>query len=250
MTSSPQTCGLLVEPLDASFGAVVRGVDLNQIDDAGSAALHACWLKYSLLVLPGQFLRRDAQIALGRRFGPLELELAEIGNVKRDSSLRQREDTHDDVVGILKGNEGWHADSTYMPVMAQGAVFSAQQVPASGSQTQFADMCAAYDALDAATRARVETLTARHSLYYSQSKIGHKVDKPGAKGDYMGYGFHDKGVPLRPLVKVHPETGRKSLVIGRHAHAVSGLTEAESETLLTELNEFACQPPRVHAHHW
>ena len=75
---------------------------------------------------------------------------------------------------VLKGNMGWHADSTYMPVQAKGAVFSAQVVPGSGGQTGWADMRAAYDALDDAMRARVEGLSAHHSLHYSQSKLGHK----------------------------------------------------------------------------
>ena len=81
-------------------------------------------------------------------------------------------------------------------------------------------------------------------MYYSQAKIGHDVE-PGA-----GYGFHLKPPPLRPLVKVHPETGRKSLFIGRHAYGVPGLDEAESERLLTDLLIFACQAPRTYLHNW
>jgi alpha-ketoglutarate-dependent taurine dioxygenase len=109
--------------------------------------------------------------------------------------------------------------------------------------------CAAYDALDAATRAKVEGLSAHHSLYYSQSKLGHD---PKAKpaSEYSGYGFHDGPVPLRPLVKTHPETGRKSLAIGRHAHAVPGLDDTESERFLEGLVDFACQPPRTWRHTW
>lgn len=66
----------------------------------------------------------------------------------------------------------------------------------------------------------------------------------------MGYGLDQEGAPLRPLVKVHPETGRKTLTIGRHAHAIPGLSEAESEELLDDLVEFACQPPRTYHHKW
>jgi alpha-ketoglutarate-dependent taurine dioxygenase len=236
-----------IAPLDATFGAVVTGFRLADLDDAAWQDLHAAWLEYALLVFPGQHLRRDQQIAFARRFGPLEFEMAAISNVRSDGSLRIEKD-NDDVMKILKGNMGWHADSTYMPVQAKGAVFSAEVVPTVGGQTGFADMRAAYDALDDARKARVERLQAHHSLHYSQSRLGHETRK--SDGEYSGYGLHDGPVPLRPLVKTHPETGRKSLLIGRHAHAIPGLEPAESEAFLQELVDFACQRPRIYHHDW
>jgi alpha-ketoglutarate-dependent taurine dioxygenase len=237
-----------IAPLDASFGAVVTGLALPTLDDAVFRALHAAWLDYALLIFPGQHLTREQQIDFARRFGPLEFDLAPISNVKSDGSLRNEAD-NDDVIKVLKGNMGWHADSTYMPVQAKGAVFSALVTPPAGGQTGWADMRAAFDALDDATRAEVERLSAHHSLYYSQSKLGHD---PAAKAasEYSGYGFHDGPVPLRPLVKTHPETGRKSLLIGRHAHAIPDMADAESERFLDELVGFACQPPRTYHHSW
>ena len=236
-----------IAPLDATFGAVVTGVKLADLDDAAWRDLHAAWLEYALLVFPGQHLRRDQQIAFARRFGPLEFEMAAISNVRSDGTLRIEKD-NDDVMKILKGNMGWHADSTYMPVQAKGAVFSAEVVPSIGGQTGFADMRAAYDALDEARKAHVDRLQGHHSLHYSQSKLGHETKK--ADGEYSGYGLHDGPVPLRPLVKTHPETGRKSLLIGRHAHAIPGMEPAESERFLQELIDFACQPPRIYHHDW
>lgn len=236
-----------IAPLDATFGAVITGVKLVDLDDAGWRDLKAAWLDYALLVFPDQHLKRDQQIAFARRFGPLEFEMAAISNVRSDGTLRVEQD-NDDVMKILKGNMGWHADSTYMPVQAKGAVFSAEVVPTVGGQTGFADMRAAYDALDDARKERVEQLQAHHSLHYSQSKLGHQTKK--ADGEYSGYGLHDGPVPLRPLVKVHPETGRKSLLIGRHAHAIPGMDPAESEQFLQELIDFACQRPRIYHHDW
>ncbi|GGC48682.1 TauD/TfdA dioxygenase family protein [Chelatococcus reniformis] len=235
-----------VQPLDATFGATVTGVKLAEIDDAQWSELYEAWLNYALLVFPEQHLGRDQQVAFARRFGDLEFDMAPISNVKADGTVRGDVDT-DGVVKILKGNMGWHADSTYMPLQAKGAVFSAEIVPTTGGHTGFADMRAAYDALDDATRDRIEGLSAYHSLHYSQSKLDHK-HKEG--DEYGGYGFHDGPVPLRPLVKVHPETGRKSLLIGRHAHAIPGLDPAESEQLLADLITFACQEPRIYHHDW
>lgn len=236
-----------VEPLDATFGAVVTGLKLTAIDEATWRDLHATWLEYALLIFPGQYLRREEQIAFANRFGKLEFDIIAISNVKSDGSLRD-EAVNDDVMKILKGNMGWHADSTYMPVQAKGAVFTAEVVPSVGGQTGWADMRAAYDALDGRRRAMVEGLSAYHSLHYSQSKLGHQTKQHD--GEYNGYGLHDGPVPRRSLVKVHPETGRKSLLIGRHAHNIPGMDPAESEAFLEDLVAFACQPPRVYHHDW
>jgi alpha-ketoglutarate-dependent taurine dioxygenase len=238
---------LTIEPVDATFGAVVTGFRVTELDDVAFQALYAAWLKYALLIFPGQNLTREQQIAFAKRFGPLEFEMTALSNVKEDGTLRLEKD-NDDRMKVLKGNMGWHADSTYMPVQAKGAVFCAEIVPTIGGRTGWADMRAAYDALDEPMRAKVERLAAHHSLHYSQSKLGHDPKK--ADGEYSGYGFHDGPVPLRPLVKTHPETGRKSLLIGRHAHNIPGMDKAESERLLDGLVAFACQPPRTYHHAW
>jgi alpha-ketoglutarate-dependent taurine dioxygenase len=237
--------GFEIKPLDATFGAVVTGLKLAALDEATWRELHATWLEYALLIFPGQHLSRAEQIAFAKRFGPLEFEMAALSNVKADGTLIV--DPDNDILKVLKGNMGWHADSTYMPVQAKGAVFSAEVVPSAGGATGWADMRAAYDALEEDLRAKVESLAAYHSLYYSQSKLGHH---PRKGSEYSGYGFHDGPVPLRPLVKIHPETGRKSLLIGRHAHNIPTMDAAESERFLQELADFACRSPRIYHHNW
>jgi alpha-ketoglutarate-dependent taurine dioxygenase len=238
--------GFAVEPLEATFGAVVTGLELARLEQTAFARLRDAWLEHALLIFPDQHLSNQEQVAFARRFGELEFDLAPISNVRRDGSVRV-DDESDDILAILKGNMGWHADSTYMPVQARGAVFTAHVVPPSGGETGWADMRAAYDALDEETRSRISKLSAYHSLHYSQSKLGHE-QKPD--GEYSGYGFHDEAPPLRPLVKIHPETGRPSLLIGRHAYGIPGMAPLESERLLQSLLDFACQPPRTHHHHW
>jgi alpha-ketoglutarate-dependent taurine dioxygenase len=230
-----------IRPLDASFGATVTGLKLAELSDAQFDRLYRTWLDYALLIFPGQHLTRDEQIAFAKRFGAPEFEIAPISNVRPDGSVRPEDDT-DAVIKVLKGNMGWHCDSTYMPVQAKGAVFTCHVAPDAGGQTGWADMRAAYDALDAATKARIEGLGAHHSLLYSQGKVG--------LGDYTGYGMDQTDPPLRPLVKVHPETQRRCLMVGRHAYGIPGLDPAASERLLQELADFAVQPPRAYHHQW
>jgi alpha-ketoglutarate-dependent taurine dioxygenase len=235
-----------VEPLPATFGAVVTGLKCAELSEADFRALYDVWLDYALLILPGQHLSREQQIAFARRFGPMEFDISPISNVRSDGSLRP-DDASDDVIKVLKGNMGWHQDSTYMPVQAKGAVFTAEVVPDEGGETGFCDMRAAYEALSLATRRRIEGLSAYHSLRYSQGKLGHE-HKAGSA--YSGYGMTVETPPLRPLVKIHPETGRPSLAVGRHAYGIPGLAPEESERLIKELVTFAVQPPRIWHHHW
>jgi alpha-ketoglutarate-dependent taurine dioxygenase len=237
-----------LEPLDATFGAIVRGVELRALDDDTWEALHTAWLEYALLIFPGQFLTRDEQNAFAERFGDLEFPATPISNIGKDGTIHS--EAGDDVVKSLRGNEGWHHDSTYMPLQAKGAVFTAEIVPSEGAATGWADMRAAYEALDDDTCELVADRCAYHSLFYSQGRAGYLPSKQNERGGYDMYGYHELEPSLRPLVKVHPETGRPNLLIGRHAYGIVGMDPAESERLLDRLNEEACQPPRVYHHQW
>ena len=236
-----------IEPLDATFGAVVTGVELRSIGDAAFDALHKTWLEFALLIFPGQFLTKDEQDAFALRFGPLEFKAAAFSNVDADGNVLT--DPDHDVVKSLRGNEGWHHDSTYMPLQAKGSVFTAEVVSTRGGATGWADMRAAYEALDTETQHRLTGMRAYHSLYYSQGRSGNMPTKTEG-GGYDMYGFHDLEPSLRPLVKVHPETGRPNLLIGRHAYGIVGMVEDESEAFLDRLNAEACQRPRIHHHQW
>lgn len=236
-----------IEPVEATFGAVVTGVDLRSVDEAVFDALHRTWLEYALLIFPGQFLTRAEQDAFALQFGPLEFTAVPFSNVDADGKILK--DPDHDVVKSLRGNEGWHHDSTYMPLQAKGSVFTAEVVPSRGGATGWADMRAAYEALDPETQQRLAEMRAYHSLYYSQGRSGYMPTKTEG-GGYDMYGFHDLEPSLRPLVKVHPETGRPNLLIGRHAYGIVGMSESESEAFLDELNAEACQPPRIHHHQW
>ena len=228
---------------------MVTGIELRALTEAQFAGIYQAWLEYALLVFPAQHLADREQVAFARCFGELVpgLELAELSNVKPDGTLRDAPD--DDMMKIIRGNMHWHQDNTYMPLQAKGAVFSARVVPAADGDTAFADMRASYAALDAPTRQRVDGLSAYHSLAHSQRKLGEETK--AEESEYIGYGLDVAEAPLRPLVKVHPETGAPSLAVGRHAYGIPGLQERESEALLDELISFAVSDPaRVYQHRW
>ena len=236
-----------IAPADATLGATVTDVDLAGLDDAAWTRVEDAFHEYGVLIFPGQNLDEDAQIAFAERFGDIEYlrptddKAVSITNRREDGEVFGAEEFR---YKTLRGNEGWHTDSSYMPLAARASVLSAQAVPSWGGETEWADMRAAYDALDDETRARVEGLSAYHSLYQSQAKIGYEIET-GA-----GYGYHTRGAPLRPLVKTHPVTGRKSLFIGRHAFRIPGMEDAEAQALLDDLADRACRPPRVLRHRW
>jgi alpha-ketoglutarate-dependent taurine dioxygenase len=174
---------------------VATGFRIAELDDETFQALYAAWLKYALLIFPGQNLTREQQIAFAKRFGPLEFEMTALSNVKEDGTLRLEKD-NDDRMKILKGNMGWHADSTYMPVQAKGAVFCAEEVPTIGGHTgwgRHARRLRRSGRRD--TRAKIEGLAAYHSLHYSQSKLGHDSRRPTAST--AATACHDGPVPLR-----------------------------------------------------
>ena len=239
---------ITVTPTDATLGAVVTDVDLAKLDDATWEAIHAAFLEHGVLIFPGQNLDEEAQGAFALRFGNIEkltpkqaTPTVQFSNQKPDGTTAQPSDPG---YPLMRGNEGWHTDSTYMPLAAKAAMLMALVVPPEGGETEFADMRAAYDALSPQMQEKLEGLSAHHSLYHSQSKAGYLH-----KTDHL-YGFHDKGAPLRPVIKTHPETGRKSIYTGRHAYGIVGMAPEESEALLDALLEDACQPPRTYRHSW
>jgi alpha-ketoglutarate-dependent taurine dioxygenase len=239
----------LISPLNKTFGAVVTNVRLDDLDAQVFKQIYDAWLEHALLIFPQQHLDKTAQIAFARRFGTLVegLEAAEISNVKPDGSLRDAPD--DDMMKIIRGNMYWHQDNTYMPLQAKGAVFSARVVPREQGDTAFADMRAAWAALDDAMQQRLRSLTAHHSLAHSQRLLGEETKSKDS--EYIGYGLDVENIPLRPLMKAHPETGAPTLAVGRHAYGIPGLTADESQRLISELIEFAVvDERRVYQHRW
>jgi len=140
------------------------------------------------------------------------------------------------------GNMLWHSDSSFRAVPAKYSLLSARVVNPTGGNTEFADMRAAYDALDAETKALVEDLVCEHSLMYSRGSLGMQ--------DYSD----EERLMFRPvrqrLVRTHPVSGRRSLYLSSHAGAIVGMPMAEARILLRDLTEHATQPRFVYVHGW
>lgn len=240
-----------ITPTDATLGAVVNNVRLNALDDAAFAAIEEAWHTHAVLVFPDQNLTDEEQVAFTCRFGPLERSLSanhihddptiiHLTNVREDGKLLSADYG---VSMLLKGNNYWHTDSSYKRIPAKASLLSARVVPRTGGETAFADMRAAYDALEPAIQDWLADKIAVHSYGYSQGKVGGM--KTITKEEWEAL------PPVeQPVIRIHPATGRRNLYIGRHASHIVGEDEGESRQLLEQLCIEACQAPRVHIHRW
>lgn len=237
-----------IQSTSSTLGAYVREVDLSNLSESEWQEIETAFLEYAVLVFPGANLTDSEQVRFSKRFGKLE---ALTGNPLIKTLWVSNLDTNGDILPldddnfrIIRGNEYWHTDSSYMEVSAKASCLSAVIIPSEGGETSWADMRAAFDALDSSTKSLVSELEAYHSFYRSQEELGQEVEI-GSR-----YGFHREGAPLRPLVKIHPETGKEALYIGRHAYRIPGMDDREAQELLRKLNEFACQQSFVFEHSW
>ncbi len=244
---------MLVTPIEGKvFGATVTGVSLADLSDQEFERIHAAFLEHGFLVFPGQFLTPEENIAFGERFGPLEFGALPLANQRRGADGKfdgEVLDLDSQTMRSNVGNEAWHTDSTYKPASSKCAMLSAVVVPDEGGNTELADMRAGYAALDDETKERIEGLAAYHSNQYSQANDIGDFPEMNAEGFFKDV-YHPEAY-LRPLVKVHPETGVKNLFLGRHAFGIPGLERSESRELLRSLVEFVVSDPsRVYEHHW
>ena len=246
---------LKLEPLHPLFAAQASGVDLKKPLDAGAVGeIDAAMDKYAVLVFRDQPLDQSEQIALAKQFGPLDAglrkatgaptrfqydELIDIGNVTIDGSIAARDNRK--LIGVL-ANQLWHADSTFQDLPVKYSMLSAVVVPEEGGQTQWADLRAAWDALPEKTKRYVEGRTGRHSAFHSRIGLGDDA--------YADEQLKRLPPVERPLVHVHPGSGRKVLYPSVHCDRVSGLTVPEGRLLVAELLEHASQREFVYTHTW
>jgi alpha-ketoglutarate-dependent 2,4-dichlorophenoxyacetate dioxygenase len=238
------------------FVGEVAGVDLRQkLTPQGVRAIEAGMDRYAVLVFHDQNITDEQQIAFTRNFG--EIENAAGGNVTRPEQKRlnplmndvsnlgqdHRPLPRDDRRRLFNlGNQLWHSDSSFRAIPAKYSLLSGRIVVEKGGNTEFADMRAAYDALDDETKGEVEDLVCEHSLIYSRGLLGFTELSAEERAMFA---------PVRQrLVRTHPVTGRKSLYLASHAGTIVGWPVPEARALLRDLTEHATQPQFVHIHKW
>ena len=229
------------------FGAVVTNVDLGKLTDAEFMRIKTAFLEYGFLLFPAQFLTDEENISFGKRFGELEFGANPLSNQRkhREGVYGKIFDIETQVMRTNIGNETWHTDSTYKPISSKCGMLSAVTVPDEGGETELADLRTGYAALDQATKELVSNLSAYHSTLFSQANDLGDFPPQDEGAIYHGEAY------LRPLVKIHPETGVKNLFVGRHAFGIPGLTRKESRELLKSLLDFVVSDDsRVYSHQW
>jgi alpha-ketoglutarate-dependent 2,4-dichlorophenoxyacetate dioxygenase len=239
------------------FFAEVTGIDLRRPLDAETVgAIVAAMDRYAVCVFPGQDLSDEQQIAFSRNFGELEhspnygrtggqaarlrhSELFDVSNLDEKGDIY---DADDNRRMFRIGNQFWHTDSSFLDPRGRYSLLHARIVPPGGADTQFADERAAYDALPARMKARIDGLVAEHFFAHLRQQLGFA-------------GYSEAQLKARPpvrhaIVQTHPGSGRKHLYLASHAARIVGMSVPEGRTLLAQLIEFATQREFVHSHKW
>ena len=248
-----------IRQVSPHFAAEIGGVDLSKSVDRPT--VEAIWRAidhYAVLVFRDQRLDDTQLRDFAANFGALEIgraaarggrrrlahpEIGDISNVDEEGRLRRRDDRRR--LDSL-GNRLWHTDASYMPVpVVLGMLYAVTVPPAGplgGGETEFADMRAAYNALDEETKAEVEPLVCEHSLMYSRAQLGFTELSEDERQMF-------KPVYQR-LVRRHPMTGRKSLYLASHIGGIVGWPVPEARAFIRDLTEHATQRQFVYAHEW
>lgn len=235
-------------PLTPSIGAELIGIDLREdMDDDLFEAVYRDFLKHQVLLLGAQDLPPGDQVRFARRFGQVQIhvmnqyhadghpELYRLSNLDDQGRPNGR---HPD-----KGTLEWHTDGSWQRVTGQATIIYSELVPKAGGETHFCDMYGAYERLPAEWKARIEGLRAVHNLDFSRTR------RHGE--DPMTEEQKRKVPPVdHPIVRTHPETGRKCLFLGDHAEYVVGMDYAAGRALIDELNSLAVHPDLTYEHRW
>jgi alpha-ketoglutarate-dependent taurine dioxygenase len=239
---------LHVVPLSGALGAECVGVDLTKLTEETWTEILDAYHTYSLLVIRGQSLGKADQVQFSRRFGELELPVRDayigkdfaalhvVSNVGPDGKPKSTKQLDN------PGNYFWHTDGSFMRVPASATLLYGVEVPDAGGDTLFANMQAAYDALSPAMKARIQNLRVIHSFEQSRLNSGSRLASDEEKR---------RAPPVaHPLVRVHPDTGKKGLYLGIHTSHIEGMDIEEGRALLRELVDHATQAQFVYRHKW
>jgi taurine dioxygenase len=237
---------IAVKRLGPQIGAEIQGVDVKTLDDAGFAAIYRAWLDHNVVVLPGQQLELDDFLRYSRRFG--------VVHPHPSKSTRHPEVPEITVLGVNKfgpdgaldqaiyrrGAEGWHTDGAYDQEPFKATQLYALAVPSRGGDTLFASMYAAYEALPPRLKARLD---GRRGVFtYGGRRKATALLNPEDR---------DWTPVVHPIIRTHPETGRKALYFDPgKILAIEGLEADESDALIDELTDRMIQPEGEYRHRW
>lgn len=243
-----------VWPVTDTFAAEIGDVDLSKpLSDADWQVVEDAFNTYSVLVFPDQKLSQDEHVAFARRFGPIDMsmvvdiegaeirvspEIADVSNLTARGEIMTADDR---MIEFQRGNRLWHTDSSFKPTPANASLLYMQAIPPVGGLTEYADMRAAWDALDDDLKAKIEGRVALHSIATSRAKMGFQMTEK-----------ENASYPRVPqaMVRTHRASGRKSLYIASHVGEIIGMPEDEALDLLETLMAHATQRQFVYTHRW
>ncbi|HEX4041559.1 MAG TPA: TauD/TfdA family dioxygenase [Xanthobacteraceae bacterium] len=238
-----------VTPLHPVLGCEITGITLEQaVSPKLFAKVYEAFLDYQLIVFRDVDLPPATQVAFARNFGEVQIhvlsghygteefpEIYFLSNLDKDGNPSGK---HPD-----KGTLYWHTDGSWRERTGQATMMYSEIVPDEGGETEFADMYSAYDLLSAATKARIEGRRAVHNLDFSRTR---------RHGEDLLTAQQKSQVPpvAHPIVRSHPETGRKAIFLGDHAEWIEGMDYEVGRALIEELNAVITPPSRIYTHRW
>jgi taurine dioxygenase len=240
-----------VRPFAAPVGAEIIGLDIARpINAEDFQRIHKAHLDHHVLVFRNQQVTPQAHIDFSRRFGPLEIHVLHQFQLKNHPEILIVSNIKENGEPIGLGDAGvyWHSDISYKPKPSLGSLLHAQELPSEGGDTLFADQHLAWEALSPELQQRVLRLKAEHSYLAKYEELRSKNPwRPKLSQAQI-----DQVAPaVQPVVRTHPETGRKALFVSEHfTTRIVGLPQDESDALLAELFAHSVKPEFVYRHTW
>ncbi|HEY9068074.1 MAG TPA: TauD/TfdA family dioxygenase [Burkholderiaceae bacterium] len=247
---------LQIRPLgsheNGGLGAEVIGLDLSRpLADDDFARIHRAHLEHHVLVFRDQRITPSQQIEFSRRFGPLQVhvlhqfllagkpEILIVSNIKDESGKP---------IGLGDAGHYWHSDLSYKERPSLGSMLHAQELPATGGDTLFANMHTAWETLPPTLRRAVEGLKAEHTYLARYDELRERSPWRPALTDAQKAQVQPV---VHPVVRTHPETGRKALFVSEHfTTRILGVSEGRSHDLLAALFEHSVRPEHLYRHRW
>jgi taurine dioxygenase len=251
LSQPPLASAFDIKVFDAPLGAEVLDLDLSQtLSNADFQRLHRAHLDHHVLVFRDQRITPQQQVEFSRRFGALQIhvlrnfQLAAQPEVLIISNIIE----NGQPTGLGDAGHFWHSDLSYKETPSLGSMLHAQELPEEGGDTLFANMHLAYETLPVALRRAIQGKRAEHSYLAQYEELRRRNPYRPA----LTQAQIDEVAPvLHPVVREHPETGRRALFVSEHfTTRIAGLADDESRALLAELFAHSVKPEHIYRHQW